>query len=106
MNEAANALGTTRHRLRCGINAGRYPCIRWESRILVDLDVVEPLVRADQARRETWVGIGEISRITGLSIGTLRHMCRDGAIPYRRDKQGRYQFQVTMVVSSLSNMMK
>lgn len=106
LNEAAEALGTTRHRLRRGIDAGRYPVMRWGQRLLVDLDVIEPIVRAEDAEAEARVGIGEISRMTGLPPTTIRRMCKDGLLPYVQDKQSRYKFRPSEVLAAIEQMME
>lgn len=106
LNEAAEALGTTRHRLRRGIAAGRYPALHWGSRLLVDLDVVAPIVKAEDAEAERTVGMGQLSELTGLPPETLRRMCREGVLPYRKDKQGRYRFRPSEVMAAIENMME
>lgn len=106
LNEAADALGTTRHRLRRGIEAGRYPAMKWGTRLLVDLDVIEPIVRAEDAEAEKTVGIGELSQLTGLPPATIRRMCKQGLIPYAQDKRTRYRFRPSQVVAALQNMME
>ena len=84
LNEAAEALGTTRHRLRRGIDAGRYPVMRWGQRLLVDLDVIEPIVRAEDAEAEARVGIGEISRMTACRRRPSAGCARTGFSPMSR----------------------
>lgn len=106
LNEAAEALGTTRHRLRRGIDAGRYPCLKWGTRVLVDLDVVGPIVKAEDADAERTVGIGELSEMTGLPATTIRRMCRDGALPYTQDKRTRYRFKPSEVMAAIQKLME
>lgn len=106
LNEAAGALGTTRHRIRRGIDAGRYPFMRWGHRLLVDLDVIEPIVRAEDAEAEKTVGIGQLSELTGLPPATIRRMCKQDILPYARDRQGRYKFRPSEVMSAIQNMME
>ena len=106
LNEAAEALGTTRHRIRRGIQAGRYPSMQWGSRLLVDLDVLEPIIRSEDAEAEKTVGIGQLSELTGLPPTTIRRMCKQGVLPYTKDKQSRYKFRPSEVLAALQNMME
>lgn len=106
INEAAEALGISRHRIRCGVEAGRYPAMRWGHRRLVDLDVLEPIVRAEDIEREKAVGIGAISEMTGLPRTTIRRMCRDGVLPYTQDKRSRYMFRPSDVMAEIEKMME
>lgn len=106
LNEAAEALNTTRHRLKRGIDAGRYPSMRWGSRLLVDLDVVGPIVEAENAEAEKTVGIGELSELTGLPPATIRRMCREGMLPFTQDKRTRYRFRPSEVMAAIQNMME
>ena len=106
LNEAAEALGTTRHRLRRGIDAGRYPQLKWGNRVLVDLDVIGPIIQAEDAEAEKTVGIGELSELTGLPPTTIRRMCKQGVLPYTKDKQSRYKFRPSEVLAALQNMME
>lgn len=106
LNEAAELLGTTRHRLRRGIDAGRYPSLRWQNRLLVDVDAVGPIVAAEDREAEALVGIGEMSRRTGLPATTLRRMCKEGLLPYQQDRQRRYRFRPSDVMAALQDMMR
>ena len=106
LNEAAEALGTTRHRLKQGIDGGKYPAMRWGSRVLVDLDAIGPIIAAEDAEAERLVGIGEISEMTGLPVTTIRKMCREGVLPFERDKRTRYRFRPSEVMAAIENMME
>lgn len=106
LNEAAEALGTSRHRLRRGIDAGRYPAMKWGTRLLVDLDVIGPIVKAEDAEAEKTVGIGKLSELTGLPPATIRRMCKTGMLPYTQDKQRRYKFRPSAVIAAIENMME
>ena len=100
---AAKHLGITRARLDRGIREGRYPAIQLDSgRVLVDLDILEPIVR-DEHRRVNRVGTGELSRITGLTASTIRQGVKAGWLPYEKD--GHYLlFEVEAVHDALMNM--
>ena len=106
LNEAAAALGISRHRLRRGIAAGRYPTLPWGNRALVDLDAIEPIVAAENAEAEKTVGVGQLSALTGLPPTTIRKMCKAGMLPYTKDKQRRYLFRVSDVMAAIQNMME
>lgn len=80
--------------------------MRWGRRLLVDLDVLEPILRAEDAEGEKRVGIGKISELTGLPRGTIRRMCREGVLPYARDRRSRYQFRPSEVMEAIEQMME
>lgn len=106
INEAAEALGVTGYRLRQGIQSGRYPSLKLGLRRLVDLDLLTPIIEAEEADRESWTGTGTICRLTGLRPGQIRRMCDAGQLPHKRNRSGRYRFQAGRVLAALEDMME
>lgn len=103
LNEAAAELGTTRERLRRGILAGKYPCLQWGNRRLVDIDVLGPMLAAEDAANDT-IGITECAKTLGLSPDALRRMARQGLVPYEM-KGKYYRFRLHEVEAALQRMM-
>lgn len=104
LNEAAAELGTTRERLRRGIAAGRYPAMKWGNRYLVDIDVLAPILAAEDEAART-IGITECAAQLGLSADVIRRMARSGLIPCER--KGRYfRFRLEEVQAAISKQMK
>lgn len=104
LNEAAAELGTTRERLRRGIAAGRYPAMKWRNRFLVDIDVLAPILAAEDEAANT-IGIKECAEQLGLSVDVIRRMARSGVIPSER--RGRYfRFRLHEVQAAIEQRMK
>lgn len=106
ITEAAEQLGVPRHRLQRGVESGRYPSMKWLNRRLVDLDTLAAILAEEDAEAEDRVGIRQLSELTGLPVTTLRRMCREGVIPFGRDRRGLYQFRATEVMAALQNLME
>ena len=106
LNEAAEALGCSRARLRSGVLEGRYPHMMWGNRYLVDLDVVAPIVAAEDAEAaEHPMGLRECAAAIGVSESTLRAMAEDGLVPSTRGR-GRWRFRLSEVEDALRDAMK
>lgn len=101
ISEAARLLGISEQRLRRGVEAGRYPYIRIGSRKLVDVDELEPVIRAEQAT----IGIREAAQLTGLPMTAIRRGAREGWLPCRKDGKA-YLFQPAQLLDALEQMKK
>lgn len=108
LNEAADALGMTRRKLRAGIEAGKYPALNWGNRLLVDMDALGPIVDAERRQRERHEGmisLKECAEAIGVSQDALRRMALNGLVPYERS--GRYyRFSLEAVENAIRNGMK
>jgi len=102
LNEAVAELGTSRMRLRRGIQAGKYPCLQWGNRMLVDIDVLGPMLEAEDA--DSTIGVAECAERVGLSASTLRRMAQKGLIPCEMENN-HYRFRLHDVESALKQMM-
>lgn len=104
LNEAAAELGTTRDRLRRGIAAGKYPFMTWGNRYLVDVDLIAPILAAEDEAKNT-IGIKECAEQLGLSVDVIRRMARSGLIPY--EQKGRYyRFRLSEVEAAIRKQME
>ena len=106
--EAVEELGITRRQLRDGIRAGKYPAIEWGARHLVDLDVLGPIVQAEQEAAEAeraLLTLKECAKRLGIPAGTLRKMTVLGIVPSRRTKKG-YRYELEAVEEALEKMMR
>lgn len=104
LNEAAAELGTTRDRLRRGIAAGKYPFLNWGNRYLVDVELLEPILAAEDEAKNT-IGIKECAEQLGLSVDVIRRMARSGLIPF--EQQGRYyRFRLNDVEAAIRKQME
>lgn len=92
MTEAAKLLGVSRRRLKAGIDDGRYPSLRFGSRIMVDVDVLRPIIfkenRAEAQAQGRMMGLRACAKEIGVSEWTLKAMAETGLVPCR--KKGRY----------------
>lgn len=82
LTEAAAMLGVSRARLRRGVQAGRYPCMRWGSRTLVDVDALRAIIAEEDAQNaDGTISLRECAEAIGLGPDTLRRMTKTGMIP-------------------------
>lgn len=106
LNEAADALGTNRARLRRGVLDGRYPYFKWGNRYLVDLDTLGPIIEQEDAEKdEPRIGLRECAAEIGVTPGVLRRMVLDGIVPCRI-VGGHYQFRAREVIMALNSRME
>ena len=108
VTDAAEALGLSRRKLKTGIQTGKYPCLHWHGRTLVDMDALAPIVeeeREQEARHEGMIGLRECAEAIGLSEDQLRRMAVEGLVPYQRS--GRYyKFRLDAVEAAIRAGMK
>ena len=105
LNEAAEALGTNRTRLRKGVVDGRYPCLKWGNRYLVDLDVVGPIIDDEDARKgEPTLSLRACAEAIGLKPATLKGMVESDMVPCQRSG-GHYAFRLRDVLAALGDLM-
>lgn len=108
LNEAAEALGVSRRRLREGIRRGIYPAVPWKNRLLVDIDELKAIIEkedAERAARAGEIGLKECAEAIGLTGNVLRSMALAGLVPYH--KAGRYyRFRLEDVQAALREKMK
>lgn len=97
--EAARLLGIPEQRLRRGVEAGRYPYVQIGHRKLVDMDELEPIIRAERAT----IGIREAAQLTGLPETAIRRGAREGWLPCRKDGKA-YIFQPEQLLAALERM--
>ena len=105
LNEAAEALGVSRRQLQQGIQAGKYPSIKWGNRTLIDLDAMTEIVEAERERCEGLVDLRTCAEAIGVSQDALRRMAKAGLVPYRRDGR-RYVFDIEKVAAAIRAAMK
>lgn len=108
VTEAARLLGVTRYRLLEGIKAGRYPAMRFEGRLMVDIDALREIIRKEDQQRAKDAGrklnLKQCAAAIGLSTGTLRRMAEAGAVP--GSKRGRYwMFDLNAVKAAINKNM-
>ena len=72
--------GVTLSRLKRGCMSGKYPYLRIGNRVLVDLDVLLPLVAEERDNREL-LSTSELSLRIGLSETTIRRAVAEGWMP-------------------------
>ena len=105
LNEAAEALGTNRTRLRKGVVDGRYPCLKWGNRYLVDLEVVGPIIEEEDARNsDPSLSLRACAEAIGVKPTTLKRMVESGMVPCRRSG-GHYCFRLREVLTALDDLM-
>lgn len=78
--------GVTLSRLKRGCMSGKYPYLRIGNRVLVDLDVLLPLVAEERDNREL-LSTSELSLRIGLSETTIRRAVAEGWIYDARSVQ-------------------
>ena len=107
LTEVAETLGVSRRKLKQGADEGRYPCIHWHGRLLLDLDELEPIIEEERrraARHEGMIGIKECAEAIGVSQDQLRRMAAEGLIPCERS--GRYyKFDLEAVMAAIRDAM-
>ncbi|NLV59217.1 MAG: helix-turn-helix domain-containing protein [Clostridiales bacterium] len=101
-NEAAQALGISAQLIRNGIKTGRYPCLRLGSRMMVDADLLQEILRREQAARG--LTVEQVSELTGLKISTLRSGAKAGWIPATK-LNGKWMFQANQVIAAIADRM-
>ena len=102
LNEAAVELEISRTRLRRGIQEGKYPYLQWGNRMLVDIDILLPLLEAEGT--DSTISTAECAEALGLSADTLRGMAQSGLVPC--ETAGRfYRFRLNEVEAALKKMM-
>ena len=104
IHEAAEALGLSRRKLKEGIAQGKYPAVKWGSRLLVDADALERILAEERAAAPT-VSARECAEAIGVSESTLRRMARTGLVPFRREGR-RGLFVVDEVIQELEGRMR
>lgn len=103
LQEAADALGVSRATVRKLAIGGKIPYMKWGSRYLVDLDVVEPIFR-DRNNTRNMLSTDECAEALGLAASTLRNMALAGLVPYK--KKGRYmKFDLDAVIRAIRESM-
>lgn len=101
-------LGISRQRLRDGIREGRYPALQWSGRTMVDVDMLRPIIEAEeQLRRDEaarLTGLKTAAAAIGVSADALKRMAEAGVVPSVR--RGRYwMFDLEQVEEAIRNRM-
>ena len=105
LNEAAEILGLSRHKLLKGIQRGAYPAIRWGNRLMVDVEELAEILAAERERHTGRIGLKACAEAIGLTEDQLRRMALAGLIPYERS--GRYyRFDLAAVEKAIRENMK
>lgn len=106
INEAARELGIPVHRLRRGIQAGKYPSLRWGNRVLVDLDALKPILEEErrQSADADAVDLNTCADAIGVTSDVLWRMAQAGLVPYTRVGRA-YRFQVAAVEAAIREKM-
>lgn len=104
INEAAEELNVPRKRITDGIEEGRYPCMNWGRRRLVDVDALRTLLQREEIEG-CYVSISEAAKAVGLSPDVLRRMARSGVVPHKI-VNGRYKFRVKEIEASIRAQME
>ena len=93
--EAAKALNVSSSTLRRAVTDGRIPSMHLGNRTLIDIDAVRETFKQPQG-----VKIEEVSRETGLSIGSIRRAITEGWMPCKKYGQC-YYFHLPDVVAAI-----
>lgn len=104
INEAAEELNVPRKRIADGIKDGRYPCMNWGRRRLVDVDALRKLLQHEELEG-CYVSISEAAKAVGLSPDVLRRMARSGLIPHKI-VNNRYKFRIKEIEASIRAQME
>lgn len=73
--------------IRRGARAGRFPHLTIGEHIVVDIDVLVPLLQAEKERRNR-VSSVELAELTGLTPSAIRRGVQEGWLPC--DREGRH----------------